>query len=437
MKKNPIDSKDIVISGFALFAIFFGAGNLILPPYIGLNAGQNWIAAWMGFALSGPLLTCLGMIAMAKNQGDTDQFAGKVGHKFSIILGSIIILCIGPFMSVPRTGATTFEVSVQPFIPSFSPVIFALIFFGITLYFTINKTKAIDMIGNYMTPVLLVILFTIIIKGIFTPISPTTIAGKGQFNIGFLEGYQTMDSLSPMVMAGMIISNFRDKGIISKKALATHTIYAELIAATGLILVYGGLTFLGSKAFSVVPQGLSRSELLSAIVHHFLGGFGNVALALVVALACLTTSIGLITATGDFFSKITDNKLKYQHIVIMAVGVSAVLSIVGVNGIMTFSQPILLAVYPVVIALTFLNLFDKFIGSDLIYKTTVYSTLFVSIFSGIEAAGFKNFPLVKIFSRLPLWEYGFSWILAAFIGLIGGILFSTFSEKRTVDVVHD
>lgn len=293
MKKDSVINKDIIISGFALFAIFFGAGNLILPPYIGLNAGKSWVLAWIGFALSGPGLTCLGMIAMAKNQGDTNLFAGKVGPKFSVLLGSIIILCIGPLMSVPRTGATTLEVSVLPFFPNFNPVLFALIFFGITLYFTINKSKAIDIIGTYMTPGLLIILFIIILKGVLTPIDPTTIVGKGQFSIGFLEGYHTMDSLSPMVLAGMIISNFRDKGIESKEALTTHTIYAEIIAATGLILVYGGLTYLGSKVYAVVPEGLGRTELLNTIVHHFLGNLGNVSLGLVVGLvvglACLTT----------------------------------------------------------------------------------------------------------------------------------------------------
>lgn len=428
MKDESMKIKDIIISGFALFAIFFGAGNLILPPYMGLNAGQNWGWAWIGFALSGPGLTFLGMVAMAKNQGDTNLFAGKVGPKFSVLLGSVIILCIGPLMSVPRTAATTFEVSILPFFPSFNPILFSLIFFGITLFFTINKSKAIDVIGTYMTPGLLIILLLIILKGIFTPIDPTAIAGKGQFSAGFLEGYHTMDSLSPMVLAGMIISNFRDKGITSKKELTTHTIYAEMIAATGLILVYGGLTYLGAKSFAVVPEGLGRTELLNTIVYHFLGNTGNVALGLVVGLACLTTAIGLITATGDFFSKVTDNKLKYEHVVIAGVLLSGVLSIIGVEGIMRFSLPILISVYPIVIVLTLLNLFDKFIKSDLIYKTTVYSTLIVSIVLGIEEAGFTSFPLVKLFSNLPLWEPGFSWIIISLAGLIIGWVFSEFSK---------
>ncbi len=429
MNDNSRNIKDTIVSGLALFAIFFGAGNLILPPYMGLNAGQNWIWAWIGFSLSGPGLTFLGMVAMAQNQGDTNLFAGKVGHIFSILLGSVIILCIGPLMSVPRTAATTFEVSILPFFPNFNRVIFSVIFFGITLFFTINQSKAIDVIGTYMTPVLLIILLFIILKGIFTPISPTAIAGKNQFSMGFLEGYHTMDSLSPMVLAGIIISNFRDKGIKSKKDLTQHTIYAETIAATGLILVYGGLTYLGAKSFNMVSPNLGRAELLNAIVYHFLGSAGNMALGLAVALACLTTSIGLTAAIGSFFSDVTNNRIKYKYIVIVSVVASALLSIIGVEAILKFSFPILVSVYPVVIVLTILNLFDKFIKSDLVYKVTIYFTLFASIIVGIEKAGFSNFPFVKLFSKLPLWKSRFSWVIISFVGLILSLILSELSGK--------
>ncbi|HLR21802.1 MAG TPA: branched-chain amino acid transport system II carrier protein [Tissierellaceae bacterium] len=430
MNKEKIKIKDIIVSGFALFAIFFGAGNLILPPYIGINAGQNWIPAWIGFALSGPGLTCIGMIAMAKNQGDPEKFAGKVGSKFSIILGSLLILFIGPLMSVPRTGATTFEISILPFFPNFSPILFSIIFFGITLYFAINKSRIIDIIGNYMTPFLLFILLIIIFKGILTPIKPTPIIGENQFSLGFLEGYHTMDSLSPMVLAGMIISNFRQKGIRSKETLTTYTIYTELIAATSLTLIYGGLTYLGAKAFDIVPEGLGRTELLNAIVYYLLGEYGKISLGLIVALACITTSIGLISATGEFFSKVTKDKLKYEYIVVISVIISGILSIVGVEGIIRFSEPILISIYPVVIVLSFLNLFNNYIKDDLIYKTTVYFTLGISLILGIEALGYENILLVKLASKLPLWELGFPWILISFLGLILGWLFSKYRSDE-------
>lgn len=424
MEKDVIKVKDVIVSGFALFAIFFGAGNLILPPFLGLNAGKSWILAWIGFSLSGPGLTALGMIAMAKNQGDTEKFAGRVSRNFSIILGSILILFIGPLMSVPRTGATTFEVSILPFLPNFSPVVFAIIFFSATLYFALNRSKTIDIIGTYMTPFLLLILLTILLKGIFTPIEAISLIGKNQFGVGFLEGYQTMDALAPMVLAGMIISNFREKGIESKSALTRYTIYTELIAASGLTIVYGGLTYLGAKFSPLLSSELGRTELLNTIVHYLLGGYGSISLSLVVALACLTTSIGLITATGDFFSKVSKDKLKYNYVVTVGVLVSALLSVIGVEGIIAFSVPLLVSVYPVVIVLTFLNLFDRFIKSDLIYKTTVYSTLVVGLISGMEAAGFKDLSLVKSFSKLPLWGAGFGWIIFALLGLVLGILIS-------------
>ncbi|OLS01641.1 branched-chain amino acid transport system II carrier protein [Tissierella creatinophila] len=429
MKKDIIKTKDVIVSGFALFAIFFGAGNLILPPFMGLQAGKSWILAWIGFSLSGPGLTALGMIAMAKNQGDAEKFAGKVGIKFSILLGSLVILFIGPLMSVPRTGATTFEISVLPFFPNFSPLLFSIIFFGITLYFSISKSKIIDIIGTYMTPFLLITLLTIILKGIFTPIANTAIAGSNQLSIGFLEGYHTMDSLSPMVIAGMIISNFKEKGIESKNALTRYTVYTELIAATGLILIYGGLTFLGAKISPIVSSGLGRTELLNVMVNYLLGSYGNIFLSIIVALACLTTAIGLTTATGDFFSKVSNNRLKYKHIVIVSILISAFLSIIGVEGIISFSVPILVTLYPVVIVLTFLNLLDDYIKNSLIYKTTVYFTLGVSLIIGIEAAGFKDLFIVKLFSKFPLWKIGFGWVSFSFLGLILGIVFSKFIIK--------
>ena len=422
MNKDNIKIKDVIVSGFALFAIFFGAGNLILPPFIGLHSGKGWILAWLGFTLSGPILTGLGMIAMAKNQGDAEKFAGRVGNKFSIILGSVLILCIGPLMAVPRTGATTFEVSILPFFPSFNPILFSVIFFGITMYFALNKAKTIDIIGTYMTPVLSIILLVIILKGIFTTMDATSIVGTRSFSLGFLEGYNTMDALAPMVLAGMIISNFKGKGINSKSALTRYTIYAEIIAATTLTLIYGGLIYLGAKLSVIITEGLSRTEILNFIVNYLLGEYGSIFLSIVVALACITTSIGLTIAAGDFFSKVSNGKLRYNHVVSISVLISAILAVIGVEGIITFSIPILVAIYPVIIVLTFLNLFDYYIKSDLIYKTTVYFTLIAGIISGIEVGGFKGLMIVNLFSKLPLWELGFGWIIFAISGFIIGII---------------
>ena len=139
-------TKDVITVGFALFAMFFGAGNMIIPPYIGLQAGKGWSSALVGFGLSGIGLPLLGIIAMAKNKGSLEQFAGKVNHRFSILLGTLVILCIGPMLAIPRTGATTYEVGIKPIFPSISPMISSIIFFSLTLYFSINKSKVIDIL---------------------------------------------------------------------------------------------------------------------------------------------------------------------------------------------------------------------------------------------------------------------------------------------------
>lgn len=430
MENKKMNFKNILISGFAMFAIFFGAGNLILPPHLGLIAGQKWYWAWIGFALSGPGLTFIGMIAMAKNLGNPEEYAGKVGRNFSIILGSIIILCIGPLMSVPRTSATTLEVLVDPFIPNFSPVLFAILFFSISLFFALKRSKMIDFIGTGMTPFLLIILFIIIYKGLstFTGISP--IIGENQLSTGFIEGYHTMDSLAPMVLAGMIINDYRAKGIVTKKELTRYTIYTELIAATGLTLVYGGLSYLGSQAYSFADPTMTRTELLNSIIYNLLGSSGNLIMGLVVALACLTTSIGLISATGNYFNTISNDKLKYNHIVIISAIVSAILSIKGVEEIMAFSIPVLVSIYPVVIVLSFLNLFDKGNISHRIYKSATLFTFLVSLVKGIETAGFKNNFLVTSFANLPLWEIGFGWLIGCLTGILVGLISYKLSKRR-------
>ncbi len=430
MNKREIRFKDTVVSGFALFAIFFGAGNLILPPHMGMEAGRSWGLAWLGFSLSGPILTALGMIAMAKKGGDPEAFAGKVSPAFSLALGASLILCIGPLLSVPRTAATTFEISVQPFFPGLSPLVFSLIFFALTYYFSVKESRAVDVIGAYMTPLLLLTLAGILVKGFLSPGEPLALVGEGRFGAGFIEGYHTMDSLGIMVLAGMIISNFREKGIKSAKDLTRHTIYAELIAASGLILVYGGLTYLGAKMAHIMPEGIGRTDLLKRLVYYLLGDYGSLLLGFVVAMACITTAIGLTCATGDFFAKASKGRLKYDQVVLVAVIVSAILSIKGVEGIIAFSMPLLTALYPVVIALTLLNLLDRGRLSHIVYKTTVLGALAAGLVSALEAAGLKGLALVGLFARAPFWEKGFGWVFYAGLGLLLGLAFVSLGGEK-------
>ena len=155
MKRKQII--DTMVVGFALFAMFLGAGNLIFPPTLGAISGDKWYLAMIGFMMTGIGLPILGVVAAAKAGGRLEDVAGKVNKTFSILFGSLIMICIGPLLAIPRTCATTYEIAIQPLFGNISPILISIIFFGITLFFTLNQSKVVDKIGSILTPILLVL----------------------------------------------------------------------------------------------------------------------------------------------------------------------------------------------------------------------------------------------------------------------------------------
>ena len=151
-------NKDVIILGFALFAMFFGAGNLIFPPFLGVISGSNWLIGFGGFILSDVGLALLAIIAAAKCNGEVDKVLSRSGKKLGIMLGSAIMICLGPLLAIPRTAATTFEMGISPLFDGFSPVLFSIIFFAMTFILTIKPSKVVDVIGQFLTPALLIAL---------------------------------------------------------------------------------------------------------------------------------------------------------------------------------------------------------------------------------------------------------------------------------------
>lgn len=408
---------DILVIGLALFAMFFGAGNLIFPPYIGLLSGDKWFVSLIGFLITGIGLPLVGIIVMAKNDGEFEKFASKVGTKFSKILGVVIMLAIGPLLAIPRTGATTYEMGVKPLFPNVSPILTTTVFFAINLYFVINPSSVIDKIGKILTPILLLMLSIIIAKGIISPIGKLqSTAIENPFSKAFSEGYQTMDALASTVFAGIVIGSVVAKGYKNKKEQIKLTVFSALITASGLLLVYGGLMYLGATASAVYSIDIAKTTLTINITEQLLGSFGKIALGLAVAFACLTTSVGLTATAGEFFSKLTNNKISYKAVVILVTVFSAVVSNFGVETIVKIAVPLLVTVYPVVIVLIALNIFDDFIKNKNAYKGAVYVTLLISLVDGLTSAGINLNGLQNILSRLPFAKAGFAWLLPAILG---------------------
>ena len=424
---------DIIICGFALFAIFFGAGNLIFPPYLGVISGNNWGIANIAFLLSDPLLPILGVIVTALLGGQATDLGKRVSKHFSIIIGAISIILIGPLFAVPRTGATTHEIFVQSFVPSAPQWITSLIFFGLTLYIAIHSHTVIDAIGKYLTPILLFILLLVFIAAVVQPnASFQTTTSAGLFSQSFKEGYQTMDALGAALMAGVVISDLTRRGYTEKKEQHQMMFGVGIVSFILLALVYSSLTYAGATVSTVYDSTIQRPALLIGLIEQLLGSFGKVAMGIAVSFACLTTSVGLITTCGHYFSTLTNGKLEYKKIVIVSVVISFLLSLLGVDALLQLAVPVLSAIYPMVIALIFLSIFDRYIVYNWTYTGAVVGAFFIGgiqaihLFSQMQGGNFLS-ELAAWTNTLPLNQFGFEWLVPAIIGSVVFTIFSKFT----------
>lgn len=415
-----IKKNDIIIAGFALFAIFFGAGNLIFPPYLGVIAGSNWLEATIGFFLSDPLLPILGVLVTFSLGGRAQDLGARVSKRFAIGLSAISISIIGPLFAVPRTAATTHEIMVQPLFASVPAIVTSIIFFGITLIVVLNPSKVMDVIGQYLTPLLLIILFVIIGLAVFNPDKQFGQPLEDNlFRLSFNEGYQTMDALSANLMAGIVISDLIRRGYMEKKIQFRAAIYISILALALLAFVYGGLLYAGASFSQNFSPEMGRVNILLATVEQLMGPMGQIILGICVALACLTTAIGLISIFGEFFASI-QSLISYNTLVIGGTFVAFFISLIGVDDIIAYAGPVLTAIYPVVIVLVIFSAFDRLIKWDQTYLGAVLGTLLISIPQALfELSSTLGSPILEGLNSwtesLPLSSYGFEWLIPAII----------------------
>ena len=419
-------TKDVLLTGFALFAMLFGAGNLIFPPMLGYETNSSWVPTMLAFTITGVGFPFLGILSVSIVGNGIKDFANRVSPTFSKIFAIISILAIGPMLAIPRTGATAYEITFL-YNGMESPIykyIYLICYFGIVILFSLRANKVIERVGKILTPILLLLLFLIIAKGIFfSGLSIKPDIYPYAFKKGFLEGYQTMDTIASIAYAGIILKAIKNGRNLTQKQEFSFLIKAGLVAILSLALIYGGFALVGAKMHSVLVTN-DKIELLVKTTSYLLGGYGNLILAICVAGACLTTAIGLVATVGEFFSSITS--FKYENIVIFTVIISFLLSILGVESIIRISVPILIFIYPVMISLIILNLFGKYIKNDYVYKGVVLFTGIIGLIESLESLGIKNYYTNSILEILPFSDYGLTWL---FPGLIGYILFSLMFRK--------
>lgn len=402
--------------GFALFAMFFGAGNVVFPPYIGMHAGEQWANGFLFYFIADIGLALVAMFAIL-HAGGADNITGRIGHVASKVLMCAVILCIGPMVAIPRTAATTLEMSVTPFFSGMSPVVFSIIFFAVILLLSIKQSAVIDIVGKILTPALLIGLLILIVKGFVSPIGDIVDTGVSASEVtvnGIKSGYQTMDVLAAMAFGIIILSSADEKGYTDSKSAAKMIGIAAALSGVLLMIVYFGLTYLGATASTVFPTDISRANLVIGIVELLLGKAGLIIFAIVIALACITTAVALVSSAASFFAKLANDKISYGVFVVVICVSSAVISNLGLDMIIAIATPVLDIVYPPMLVLILLSWFgDKLHKS--VYVSSVAGSLIASVLATASLYG-MNVPVID---SLPLASLGLGWLTpAAVFGLV-------------------
>ena len=414
-----LSKKKMLLISFMLFSLFFGAGNLIFPPFLGQSAGSMTIPALIGFLATAVVLPVLGVIVVARFDG-LDCLANKVGSKFSMVFTILIYLSIGPGLGIPRAASVPFEMAVAPYLPSgvnttVCMVIYSFVFFLIALWLCMNPGKLVNRIGSFLTPTLLILLCFLFVSFLFNGqvnISlPQQAYEAAPFFKGFSEGYQTMDTIAALNFGLVIAITLNSFGLKEKKSVMKHTVLAGIFAGSILALVYIMLTYMGMCSSGVYPIQENGAWTLRQIVYQLFGDFGAIILAAIFTLACLTTCVGLINSISQFFSK-QFRFFSYKQWVYTIVGFSFLVCNLGLNAILSISVPVLNAIYPVSIVLIVLGLSNKLWEANrFVYPFTVAGAGFVSVIYALDKAGISLGILSDFCRSLPLYSEGFCWII--------------------------
>ena len=284
-----------------------------------------------------------------------------------------------------------------------------------------------------MTPVLLIVVLILIGVAIINPLGePSAPVGKYEetpFFSGFQEGYLTMDALASFVFGIIVINAVRAMGAKTNRDIMKFTFKAGLIAAVLLGIIYGGLAYLGATSVERIGMMDNGGAILAAVSNEYFGSAGNLLLGVIVVAACLTTSIGLVTACASYFNKLMP-RISYKAWAIVLSVFSFAVSNVGLAQLINISVPVLTAIYPLAICLIFLTfLHNMFGGRRPVYMVSLGLTFLVSLFDGLNAANIKVNAINSTLSYLPLYDVGLGWVIPAVAGAIIGLVVSLLMKE--------
>ncbi|ANH59921.1 branched-chain amino acid transport system II carrier protein [Dokdonia donghaensis] len=420
-------TKQTFITAFALFSLFFGAGNLILPPFLGYNAGSSWWLVLLGFIVSAVVIPILAIYGHARLQGTMLDFAKKVSPLFALLYG-IIVYAISIALPAPRTASVTYEMAIQPYF-DISSLILSSLYFTLVLLFVLNRSNMMDIVGKYLTPAILIILALVIGIGLFAEYEPMRASiFDNTITSGILEGYQTFDAIGGVVVGGVIVISlgFKNSTPVENKRIITQ---GGIIAGLGLLFIYGGLIYLGALR-SGGPEITDRTALLSLLSVDTLGDVGSRVLSVLVSLACFTTAVGIVTGTSDFVKGIFNNsQLAYNITAVLGCVLGVVMGQLDVMSIIAVAVPALMFIYPITIVLIILNALPDKWTTVLVFRSVVIATILFSAPDFWASLGYSE-QMKGIQEFIPLGTVSLGWLMPAVITLIAVNVF-TLSRKRT------
>lgn len=416
-----MNKKNILLLGFMLFSLFFGAGNLIFPPFLGMESGENFIPAIAGFISTAVFIPLLAVISVSLSNNGLLAIGQRVNPLFGLIFTIVVYLSIGAFYGIPRASSVAYELGfVQVFEveSSLTLFLFTVVFFGVTYLLSVDPKKMIDRLAQILTPALLFVLTVLFVKAFTTlnytekPVSEKF--ASAPFLSGFLEGYYTMDAIAALAFGIVIINGLKTSGVTKKKDIIRGTTYAGMIAGVGLTIVYLSLSWIG-RVLTYNKPVENGAEILVLATDRLFSVGGNLLFGTIVLLACLTTCVGLINACASFFNEIFPT-FSYKQYVVVFVLIGLLITNLGLNTILSIATPLLVFVYPFAIVLILLSLVQYFIGES--KKMYVYSMAVTTIFAVISVLDFFNVRFEAVDSVLgifPLYENGLGWVVPTLI----------------------
>lgn len=418
---------DLLALGFMTFALFVGAGNIIFPPIVGLQAGPNvWLAA-LGFLITAVGLPVITVVALAKVGGAMDRLSSPIGKTAGVLLAAVCYLTVGPLFATPRTATVSFELGLAPLTGDtpLSLFLYSLVYFIAVLAISLYPGRLLDSVGRVLAPLKIIALGILGVVAFMHPLGEvgeaTAAYQATPFSEGFVSGYLTMDTLGALVFGIVIVNAIRSRGVESPRLITRYAIIAGLIAGVGLALVYVSLFRLGAGSHEIAGGAANGAVVLHAYVQHTFGDLGSVFLAVLISLACLVTAVGLTCACAEYFSQLLP--LSYRTLVVALSAFSLLVSNLGLSTLIQVSIPVLTAIYPPCIVLVALSFcWGLWYSPRRVVAPVMAVALLFGLIDALNALGLGG-HLPQAFSHLPLADQDLGWLVPSVLTLVAMLIF--------------